>query len=102
LTIEEAFAALAAIPTLVSKVDALQREVAALRRSQPKAAEADGWLDAKRAAEYMSVSASTFEKYRYSTNPKLPGHNLDGKTLFKKSELDTFIRLYEARSSGIR
>lgn len=72
------------------------QELRALRKEIEIAT--DNWLDADAAARYMSLSASSFDKYRYKTSPKLKGHNLDGKTLYKKSEIDSFIRLYEVKS----
>jgi hypothetical protein len=61
----------------------------------------EGWLDAKQAARYCSMSLSTFDKYRYQTTPKLEGYRLDGKTLYKKSALDFFIMTYKERSLGL-
>ncbi len=59
----------------------------------------DGWLGSKEAAKYMGVSISTFEKYRYNNSPMLKGYKLGGKMLFKKADLDSFIRLYEVNSA---
>lgn len=61
----------------------------------------DGWLDAKAAAKYLGHSSGSFDKYRYKTNPKLKGYRLDGKTLYKRSDLDSFVRLYELKSAGV-
>ena len=61
----------------------------------------DCWLDAKKAAKYMDVSKSTFDKYRYGTDVKITGYPLDGKILYKKSDLDTFVMLYDLKSRGI-
>lgn len=58
------------------------------------------WLDAASAAAYMDVSKSTFDKYRYLTTPKLKGARVGGKTLFKKSDIELFIRLYDLRMQG--
>lgn len=97
--------AIGAIPALVSEFRQLRQEFAALREKlelQPDSATTDdGWLDAKDAARYMGLSPGTFEKYRYRTSHKITGYKLDGKTLFKRSDLDTFVRLYELKSSGL-
>jgi hypothetical protein len=61
----------------------------------------DGYLDAKAAAEYLGISPNTFDKYRYSTKIKIKGYKLDGKTLYKKSDLDLFVMTYEAKSLGV-
>ncbi len=60
-------------------------------------AEVDCWLDAKQAAAYLCISGGTFDKYRYETNPRVKGYPLDGKILYKKSDLDQFVRLYSAK-----
>jgi len=102
-------------PTLQSLVDALsaiphlegemRREFASIRETlatKPRTSEqSDGWLDAKAAARYMGISQTTFDKYRYQTTPKIKGSKLDGKTLYKRSDLDTFIMLYELKSRGL-
>jgi len=63
--------------------------------------EREGWLDSRRAAKYMGVSRTTFDKYRYQTEPKLKGCPLDGKIFYKKSEIDSFIMLYALKSKGL-
>jgi hypothetical protein len=60
----------------------------------------DCWLDARAAAKYMCVSKTSFDKYRYETMPKLAGYRLDGKVLYKKSDIDSFVRLYALKSTG--
>ena len=60
----------------------------------------DGWLDAKAAAAYLGMSAGTFDKYRYLTIPKLKGYKVGGKVLYQRIDLDTFVKLFEVRSSG--
>jgi len=72
-----------------------------ITKIQKQADAPDRWLDAKAAAEYLGVSAGTFDKYRYKTNPRITGHALDGKTLYKKSELDNFVRLYQTATGGV-
>lgn len=61
----------------------------------------NGWLDAKEAARNLSVSDATFDKYRYKTTPSIKGYPLDGKILYKKSDLDTFVRLYALKAGGL-
>jgi hypothetical protein len=61
----------------------------------------DCWLDANAAAKYMCVSKSSFDKYRYDTSPKLTGYRLDGKVLYKKTDIDRFIKLYAVKSNGL-
>jgi len=61
----------------------------------------DCWLDAKQAAAYLSLSAGSFDKYRYKSNPRVKGYPLDGKILYKKSDLDQFVKLYAAKAEGV-
>ena len=61
----------------------------------------DCWLDANAAAKYMCMSKSSFDKYRYETSPKLTGYRLDGKVLYKKADIDRFIKLYAVKSNGL-
>lgn len=100
-------AGLAAAQTLQATIALMQAEMrrafAALREEMTRretVEDLDPWLDAKTAAKYMGVSAGTFDKYRYLTEPKLNGCKLDGKTLYKRSEIDKFVRLYELKSNG--
>jgi hypothetical protein len=94
--------ALAAMPDISSLLQSQATRLANIetlvRTIQSPSNSTDCWLDAKAAAEYMGVSAGTFDKYRYKTNPRIVGCALDGKTLFKKSDLDNFIRLYAIKS----
>lgn len=61
----------------------------------------DGYLTPQKAMNYLGFSKGTFEKYRYSSNIKIKGYQLDGKTWFKKSDLDRFMLTYQAKSSGL-
>ena len=81
--------------TLESAINALNSSKASVQVSE------DGWLDAKKAAKYLSISDSTFEKYRYQTSPKITGYKLDGKTLYRRADLDSFVKLYEMKASGL-
>ena len=98
---------LATLPEVLELVKDLQRQIACLTtevrasRTGTTAWDGDGWLDAKSAARHMGISAATFDKYRYQTTPKIKGFALDGKILYQKSDLDLFIRTYEAKSRGM-
>ena len=94
------------MPDLTQMVAAMQKEIAALRGlvvelARSKSADSDGWLDAKDAAKYMDISPGSFDKYRYNTSPRLTGYALDGKTLYNKRDIDSFIRLYDVKSRGL-
>ena len=82
------------------QIDALKSEIKALRVSQQGTAANAGWLDSEKAREYLSMSANTFDKYRYQTSPRIKGYKVGGKTLFKREDLDNFVRLYEIKSIG--
>jgi len=84
--------------TQSARLDNIQAEISKIKTQSNHA---DCWLDAKAAAEYLGVSAGTFDKYRYKTTPRIEGCALDGKTLYKKSELDNFVMLYAAKSEGM-
>jgi hypothetical protein len=101
-TMQILFGALANVPALSEGLKRLQREISEMREEirtmTARPEKADGWIDAREAAEYMGLSAGSFDKYRYTANPKIKGYKLDGKTLYKRSDLDSFIKLYELRS----
>ena len=101
-TMQILFGALANVPALGENLKRLQREISEMREEIRNMAarpeKADGWIDAREAAEYMGLSAGSFDKYRYTASPKIKGYKLDGKTLYKRSDLDSFIKLYELRS----
>jgi phosphoribosylaminoimidazole-succinocarboxamide synthase len=61
----------------------------------------DRYLTPQEAMEYLSFSKGTFDKYRYSSQIKIKGYQLDGKTWFKKSDLDRFMLTYQAKSGGL-
>ena len=79
---------------------ALRDEIKRLSIGTPGVA-TDGWLDAKAAAAYLAMSPGTFDKYRYETSVKIKGYKVGGKTLYKKTDLDAFVMLFEARSGGM-
>jgi len=86
---------------IVAHGDQLQRIETKLGQLHRSSSEGDSWLDAKRAAEYLDVSSGTFDKLRYKAHPRLKGYRVGGKTLYKKSELDQFVKLYDVRAEGI-
>jgi hypothetical protein len=61
----------------------------------------DRYLTPLEAMDYLSFSKGTFDKYRYSSEIKIKGYPLDGKTWFKKSDLDRFMLTYQAKSGGL-
>jgi hypothetical protein len=96
----------ATMPELLRLVQAQTNEIAALRTEisglrSSSADSTDGWLDAKAAAKYLGISASSFDKYRYKSMPKIKGYALDGKVLYKKGDLDNFVRLYAIKSGEL-
>ena len=62
---------------------------------------ADSYLTPQQAMNYLGMSKGTFDKYRYSSKIKIKGYQLDGKTWFKKSDLDRFMLTYQAKSGGL-
>ena len=96
---------IAAIPRLLALLEAQGRDIANLRTAitatarqhEPKS----GWLDAAGAAAYLSMSPGTFDKYRYQTSPKIKGYKVGGKVLYKPADLDSFVMLFELKSSGL-
>lgn len=97
---------IALLPKVLEILTQQERHLATLKRemaTDAKKAEvhADGWLDAKEAARYMGISDTTFDKYRYKTTPRVKGYPLEGKVLYKKSDLDSFVKLYALKSSGL-
>lgn len=103
--LSELLEGIAAIPTVLKLLKNQQQQIAAIQKEMSSRADgikmdSDGWLDAKCAARYLGISENTFDKYRYKTTPKIKGYPLDGKILYKKSDLDAFVRLYELKSTG--
>jgi hypothetical protein len=101
----QALNCLTVLPSLLSTLQQLQRQVADLSEQvASRRGEGDarvGWLDAEGARKYLSMSAGTFDKYRYKTSPRIPGHALDGKVLYHPTDLDNFVRLYELKAGGL-
>ncbi len=94
-------------PAVVKLLEDQGRELRALRddikrlHDGAKNTGGDGWLDTKGAAEYLALSPGTFDKYRYQTQPSIKGYRVGGKTLYKRTDLDAFVMLFEARSGGL-
>jgi Helix-turn-helix domain len=57
----------------------------------------DEWMGAKKAAKYLDMSASTFDKYRYDDDYRIPGYRVGGKILYKRKELDMWVQLWEIK-----
>lgn len=96
--------ALSAAPMIVSMIEEQSRQLAALReevrRKSHSAPEPEGWIDAKAAAAYLGLSATTFDKYRYQSRVKIKGYKVGGKLLYQRKDLDSFVRLYEINSAA--
>jgi hypothetical protein len=90
------------VDLLRSDIAALRNEIRDLREllATRSTAVESGYLDAKAAAAYCGLSRGTFDKYRYQTRVKVHGFKLDGKVLYRREDLDEFIKLYEIRSKG--
>ena len=58
----------------------------------------DGYLTPSEAQKYLGMSKGTFDKYRYTSKIKIKGYQLDGKTWYKKDDLDKFMLTYQAKS----
>ncbi len=84
-----------AIEQLHKKQDAIQEYIAKYTSS---ADVGDRYLTPQEAMDYLGFSKGTFDKYRYNTKIKIKGCQLDGKTWFKKSDLDRFMITYGAKS----
>jgi hypothetical protein len=86
-----------AIEQLHQKHDAMQEYIS----KNTSSSEGDRYLTPQEAMDYLGFSKGTFDKYRYSTKIKIKGFQLDGKSWFKKSELDKFMLTYQAKSAGL-
>jgi len=62
----------------------------------------DYWMDAEDARCYMcQVSKNTFDNYRYNFNPRLIGSPVGGKTFYKKSDIDHWVRTIQYKSADL-
>ena len=104
LPLFQALKGLSLIPAMKGALEEQGRKISALveqlARKNTEEPDSDRWLDAKAAAAYLSLSKGTFDSYRYQKESRITGHPLDGKTLYKKSDLDTWVRLYSLKSEG--
>ena len=95
--------ALSAAPAILAILEEQNRQLAALRADLQRKLEAprenDGYLDAKGAAKYLCISATTFDKYRYQSRVKIKGYKVGGKTLYQRKDLDSFVKLFEINSA---
>lgn len=57
-----------------------------------------GYLDAKGATKYLSISKNSFEKHVYLAKVKIPRFLVGGKNLFKKADLDRFVQTWEDKN----
>ena len=96
--------ALSAAPMIISMLEEQNRQLTALREEVRRRAEApssqSGWLDARAAAAYLGLSATTFDKYRYQSPVKIKGYKVGGKTLYQRADLDSFVKFYEVNSAA--
>lgn len=69
--------------------------------SKQRDASADGWLDASKAAKYLDMAQNTFDKFRYEQDLKPKGYKVGGRTLYKREDLDHFVKLWEVKSNGL-
>ena len=97
---------LAQLPTLMAGV---LKEVLAVRcaieaqavgRVVVPSSTDDGWLDSEAAAKYLNLSKGTFEKHVYKAENKIRAYRVGGKNLFKKSDLDNWVKTWEDKSLG--
>jgi hypothetical protein len=86
-----------AIEQLHEKQDAINDYIA---KTNSASDNGDRYMTPQEAMNYLGFSKNTFDKYRYSSIVKITGYQLDGKTWYKKSDLDRFMLTYQAKSCG--
>jgi len=86
------------IEELHSKHDAMRHFIVKLNEGLDVG---DRYMTPQEAMDYLGFSKNTFDKYRYKTKIKIKGCQLDGKSWFKKSDLDRFMLTYQAKSDGL-
>ncbi len=86
-----------AIEQLHEKQDAINEYIA---KTNSASDNGDRYMTPQEAMNYLGFSKNTFDKYRYSSIVKIKGYQLDGKTWYKKSDLDRFMLTYRAKSCG--
>lgn len=82
-----------------TEIRKLKSEIQALKLTRFQ--KDDGWLNTKEAAAHLNVSRNTFEKYQSNKAYPLKGYRVGGKLLFKKEDLDNYVRLWEVKSAGL-
>jgi hypothetical protein len=95
-----------AIPCILNEVNEIRECMENIQKENLRMRELvikgdDYWMDAEDARVYMRVSKNTFDNYRYSFNPRLIGHPVGGKTLYKKSDIDHWVRTYQYKSADL-
>lgn len=95
-----------AIPCILNQITEIRECMANIQKENIRMRELvikgdDYWMDAEDARVYMRVSKNTFDNYRYSFNPRLSGHPVGGKTLYKKSDIDHWVRTYQYKSADL-
>ena len=83
---------------LHTKIDALQDFIVKFNENIDLG---DRYMTPKEASDYLGMSITTFDKYRYNTKIKIKGCKLDGKNWYRKSDLDLFMLTYDAKSQGL-
>ncbi len=95
-----------AIPCILNEINEIRECVENIQKENLRMRDLvikgdDCWMDAEDARVYMRVSKNTFDNYRYSFNPRLIGHPVGGKTLYKKSDIDHWVRTYQYKSADL-
>jgi hypothetical protein len=101
INVSEMFRAIADLSKLHLSIQELIEELRAVKvdvQSQNQSCRPSGWMDAKAAAKYLSMSPGTFEKYRARSFPSIKGYRVGGKFLYKQEDLDNFVKLWEQNS----
>jgi hypothetical protein len=89
--------------TIIKMINDLQSKQEAIQGYLEKITDSveigDRYLTPQEAMNYLGFSKGTFDKYRYNSKITIKGFQLDGKTWFKKSDLDRFMLTYQAKSA---
>lgn len=94
-----------AIPCILNTLIGIQKSVILLQNEMQmrdsRIKGDDCWMDAEDARRYMQVSKNTFNSYRYNFNPRLVGSPVGGKTFYKKSDIDHWVRTFQYKSADL-
>jgi excisionase family DNA binding protein len=60
-----------------------------------------GWLDFKRAAQYLSMSDRTLRRYLSDSTHRLPAHIVGGKWLFAPEDLDRWVKSFPTPGAAV-